>query len=157
MRDNMDYVWHLWLNRWSRENGHNSSMYKFKQMLNFLKYGWVLLEKAFTGTLPTVHQQCSHSTPEKIVENKLLCVLGKNVCECPFLLSIKATCESQPEHSKVTEQEMYQIMANTCAWHIFTESQKRFVDTSGGWLTDESDRMYWRNVYENLASAEEQL
>ncbi len=156
-RQSAEHIWHVWLNRWSDQaKSHDPSMYEFKSMVQFMEYGARQIENAYTGKLPVIHQQCSRSAPEKIDNNRLRCALGKDVTECDFLKSIKGTFDEQRKdayYAEIPDAEIFRVMANTCAWHIYTTQIKegKFIDTSEGWLMDESDRMYWERVYKSLA------
>ena len=55
---------------------------------------------------------------------------------------------------KVSREDMYRTMAKTCAWHVYEESKKRFVDASEGFHLDESDRRFWSRVYESMAATD---
>jgi hypothetical protein len=163
LRQQANHIWHVWLNRRNTAGQFDHSMYEFKSMLQFLAYGHEQIEKAFTGNLRTIHRQCSHSLTEKIPCNKLSCAFGTDVTKCEILVSIKTTFQAERErecgklgkhYDSVPDSEMYRVMANTCAWHMFTEPLKNgtFLDTSEGWLTDVSDRMFWDRVYSSLAA-----
>lgn len=152
---NAEHIWHVWLNRWNQvsDAGFDHSMYEFKSMLDFLRYGHELLRRAFTGELRTTHQQCSRTEPVEIKQNHLKCAFGKEVTECGILKSLKSTFDEQTanEYYSDAKPELFRIMANTCAWHMYTEHVRgEMLDTSEGWLQDESDRMFWRNLYDSL-------
>lgn len=165
-RRDADHIWHVWLNRRNTSAAEfDHSMYEFKSMLEFLSYGAGRIEKAYTGTLPTVHRQCSHSSPEAISCNKLTCSFGRDVTQCEILVSIKNTFDDERQrtlgklgkpYAEVPDSEMYRVMANTCAWHMYTEPLRggQHIDTSEGWLTDVSDRMFWDRVYTSMAAAD---
>lgn len=84
---NADHLWHVWINRRQEElrkadpeAKHEHSLYEFKDILQFLEYGHVLIAKAFEGNLGKTHQQCSHQAPVEIKENVLKCAcMGQNV------------------------------------------------------------------------------
>lgn len=165
-RADADHIWHVWLNSRNRTaDAFDHSMYEFKSMLAFLGYGADQIEEAYTGKLRTTHRQCSRCEPEKIEGNKLSCALGKDVTECEILLSIRDTFNSERDrecgvlgkhYANVPDREMFRVMANTCAWHMYTDPVRtgRFIDTSEGWLTDVSDRMFWSRVYDNMAQSD---
>jgi hypothetical protein len=180
---NADHIWHVWINhRQDERRKHDPplpwehSLYEFKNALNFLEYGHGQLQKAFTGTLRKTHRQCSRCAPEPIPDNKLQCCLGQEVTTCPILLSLKSVVEEQrswvtpydgkAHYANVTNEHLYRLMARTCAWHIYHDAcgvkddPAFHVDTSEGYLTDKSDRMFWDNVCKSLsygADVEEQL
>lgn len=161
-----EHIWHVWMNS---RNIYNDHIHLFKDMLQFLSYGHVKIAEAYDGRLPILHQQCSRQAPVPIKENALRCCLeAMDVTKCPILLSLKAVYDTEkariypfneelanPELQQSDEQ-LYRLMANTCAWHIFTEASKsnRFIDHTEGFLTDEGDRMFWGNVYDSLASGD---
>lgn len=160
-RRNAEHIWHVWLNRWNQvgDSDFDHSMYEFKSMLDFLRYGHQLIEQAFTGNLRTIHRQCSLTAPEHIESNCLKCAFGKDVTECGILKSLKSTFDEKTanEHYADAKPELFRIMANTCAWHMYTEPIRtgQFLDTTEGWLMDKSDRMFWDNVYSILAQSDE--
>ncbi len=172
---NADHIYHVWINRRQEERRAageewEGSLYEFKDLLHFINYGHTLLEKAFTDKLPTIHQQCSHSSPEKIEGNRLVCCLGQEVTTCPILLSLKGTVEEErgriapwngeAHYANVDDAQLYRLMGNTCAWHIYHEATgiqdgHRFkVDTSEGYLLDKSDRIFWDRVYISMSSSD---
>lgn len=174
MKRQAEHIWHVWMNQYSnseekagREWPH--SLYKFKSLLNFMEWGWKRLQDAFTGALPKTHQQCSHQPVEAIKENKLRCCLGQEVTTCAILLDLKKCFDEERNrecgqlgkfYAGVPDEQMFRIMANTCAWHIYKKTTNitegfHGVDTSEGHLMDEGDRMYWSRLYENMAATDE--
>jgi hypothetical protein len=172
MNNETNHAWHVWMNRRQTERQKagekwEHSLYEFKSLLQFLTYGHQQIQRAFEGKLRTTHRQCSHSAPEPIADNCLRCCLGQEVTTCDILVSIQSTFNEERErvmpfngskpYSKITDEEVYQVMAATCAWHIYTKATGAVedgwhgVDTSEGHLLDESDRRFWRNVYESMA------
>lgn len=165
-----DHIFHVWINHRQDERvkageEHEHDLYEFKSMLQFLEYGHRTIEQAFTGALPLKHQQCSHQPVETLPSNRLLCALGQDVTTCPILTSLKATFDVERDreigqmgkrYASVPDALVYQKMATVCAWHIYTEQlkHKRFIDTSEGWLTDESDRIFWQRTYASLAAGD---
>lgn len=71
-----DHLWHVWMNRRNfgrpDKSPHEHSLYEFKDMLQFLDYGHVVIQNAFEGKLSKVHRQCSRTAPVEIKENVLL-------------------------------------------------------------------------------------
>src|SRR5208283_1645740 len=55
------------------------TMYAFKSAMQFMPYAAQQIKQAKTGTLRTIHQQCSRCTPELIEKNVLKCWLGQDV------------------------------------------------------------------------------
>ena len=165
-RRSADHIWHVWMNS---RNNYEDHIYLFKDMLQFLSYGHKKIAEAYEGKLPVLHQQCSHSRPESIQNNRLRCCLeGKDVTECPILLGPKAKYDEEaariypfngeqayPELA-ANQEQLYRLMAQTCALHIFTEitTNKKFVDHTEGFLTDEGDRMFWQNVYRSMGDTD---
>lgn len=164
---NIDQAFHVWINerqdeRRKAKEPFEKDLYEFKRALAEVDRLPRLLKAARTSTLPTMHQQCSHSAPIPIVENRLVCALGVDVTQCPILASVYASAarERFPEGHRlaefnVTPDDADVIAGRVCTWHILMESQKRSVDTSEGYLKDESDRMYWSRVYESLSWSED--
>lgn len=158
---NADHLWHVWMNRRNfnrkSESPHEHSLYEFKDMLQFLGYGHEVIAQAFEGRLSKTHRQCSRQAPVEIKENVLKCACeGVDVTKCPILLSLKQTFDDNKMHYDVPVEHLYRTMAKTCAWHTYKVScgieEKGFrIDTSEGYLLDESDRMFWRNVYDSLS------
>lgn len=148
-------VWHEWFNS---EKDHDTTKYSFKEMLLELARLPLLFKAHREGKLPKVHQQCSVSAPVAIKNDKLTCCLGKNVDECPILKSLDGYfAQRRKFYTSITEDEMDGVRAATCCQHILRESEmgrKHTFDTSEGYVLTESDRMYWDNVYRNLAGPE---
>lgn len=170
VEQSLDHLWHVWINKYQdarRSGGEDRahSLYEFKSMLDFLRYGDQVIGKAFEGRLEKVHQQCSHSLPVPILNNVLKCALGTEVTSCPILLSLKATFEAERDrvypfngeqaYPHVPSEAVYVLMARTCAWHILKEATSMkegfVIDTTEGYVMDTSDRMFWSNVYESLS------
>lgn len=176
LRD-MDHLFHVWINQRQdeRRNAGESwehDLYEWKDALQELRRLPQWLRRARTGMLPTLHQQCSHSAPEPITDNRLTCAPGVDVVACPILKSLYASFEDQrtdgapytgePHYPDLTADDGDEIAARVCTWHIFTEQFRRilsgqgFIDTSEGYVQDEGDRMYWRNVYDSLSQGMEE-
>lgn len=169
-----DHIWHVWMNKrkaYCSDDAFEHGLYEFKGLINFLGYGHEQIQRAFEGKLATVHQQCSRCEPEPIKENRLKCCLnGTDVTACPILVSLKETAERErqpltfPDGRKfdrhITDEEIYRLMARTCAWHIFAKaigatSGWHGIDTTEGYLCDVSDRMFWSRVYESMAASDD--
>ena len=159
---NADHLWHVWINKRQSERGKDQpwehSLYEFKSMLEFLSYGGKQIADAFEGKLPQTYQQCSRQPVEQLkVLNTLRCSReGIDVTECPILLSLAATFEERKE--VLPRTVLYDLMAKTCAWHIYAmavgipEGHHFAIDTSMGYLMDETDRMFWDRVLTNMAA-----
>ncbi len=98
------------------------------------------------GKLPVVHQQCSRQAPEQLTENFLTCCLGVECRKCPELAAI-GTAKMPPE-------EIDRAKAWTCVGHILSKGG----DPSGeGFITDESDRIFWERTYASMAADPEDM
>ena len=173
----LEHIWHVWINRrqevlreqLSSAHTQEHSLYEFKSMLQFLDYGHRVIQDAFEGKLPTTYKRCSHSSTLPIVNNTLRCAIGNEVTTCPILLQLRDTFQKEVEracplngekpYGDLPSQSVYSLMAKTCAWHIYMTScrvQEGWggIDTSEGYLMDESDRMFWQNVYSSLAQGD---
>ena len=167
IESSLSHIWHCWINKYQdsrRASGleRARSLYEFKSALDFLRYGHLQLRDAFEGKLATKHQQCSHQLPVPILNNKLKCALGTEVLMCPILAGLKTEFEAQKAYvypfngekaySHVPDQAIYLLMSRTCAWHLLKEATAMgegfHIDTSEGYLTDESDRMFWRGNFD---------
>lgn len=171
---------HQWINRRQGERRKasepwESTLYEWKDMEAERRRLPLVIRRAFEGTLPVVHQQCSRTEPETIAENHLICALGQDVTTCPMLLSLRDTFtekeagerrfqERHPHYTPgLTDESIYQAAATVCTWHIFTSvfqiapnrPESRRVDTSEGYVQDTSDRMFWASVYRNLSELDE--
>lgn len=163
-RSGLDHAWHVWINERQEQRAPGEpwerDLYEWKTALYEVERLPYWLKQARTGTLRTVHQQCSHSAPEGITENRLICALGVDVTACPILQSLYASFAQEVERDQRMASEKFParftdddgdiLAARTCAWHIFMASLKGHVDTSEGYVQDESDRRYWHNVYTSL-------
>lgn len=167
----MDHIWHVWMNRQKAYSAQSDpflrGIYEFKSLVQFLSYGAQQIQKAYEGKLPNVHRQCSRCEPEPITNNRLKCCLnGTDVTECEILVSLKAVAEEERKpitfpdgrqfERSISDEQIYELMARTCAWHIFATvigatTGWHGIDTSEGYLNDESDRMFWKRVYESMA------
>lgn len=169
----LEHIWHVWINKRqdaerkaNPEHKHEHSLYEFKSMLEFLSYGKNVIRDAFENKLPTIHKQCSQSPEIPIVSNILKCARGEVVTTCPILLHLKATFDEavnrvlpfsgEKAYGDLTPEAVYDLMAKTCAWHIYKESVNATdewggIDTSEGWVMDTSDRMFWDTVYSHMA------
>lgn len=170
-----EHAWHVWMNRRADERAkageeREHSLYEFKSLISYLEYGHKQIQEAFEGKLRTTHQHCSHTAPEKLATNVLKCCLGKDVTQCPILLSLRDTVQAEDERrvnwyrdqlkqerAPMPAEEIFKLMSATCGWHIYREATKggegRFsVDTSEGYHLDESDRRFWERTYASLAA-----
>lgn len=173
-----DHALHVWINRRQEERRRagepwESTLYEWKSMEAERRRLPLVIRRAFEGALPSMHQQCSRSEPETIAENHLICALGIDVITCPILLSLKAAFEEERQHERrvqertdgcyepgLTDESVYQAMGSVCTWHIFTSvfgvapdrPENRRIDTSEGYVQDESDRRFWATTYAHMAA-----
>ena len=108
-----EHLWHCWMNKRNdeaRKNGgeHLSSIYEFKNLVQFLEYGHIRIGEAFKNALPKTHQHCSRSAPEKIEHNRLVCCLGTEVPKCEILISIKTLFDEERERKSPSGSEAVQ-------------------------------------------------
>lgn len=168
---------HQWINARQearRKAGEpwESTLYEWKDMEAERRRLPLVLRRAFEGTLPTVHRQCSRTEPEPIAENRLVCALGQEVTTCPMLMSLREKfterlADEQRWHERnphytpdLTDESVYQAMATVCTWHIYTSvfqiapnrPESRRIDTSEGYAQDESDRRFWKTTYDHLSA-----
>lgn len=135
-KENKD-EWEHWLYEAIYLKGNLAgTTYKFKQLRE--------------GTLPTSMRYCSHSPVESLPPQKLICALGKNVAECPILKDVFAATETP------SPELLDELKASVCVSHIYRESvlPGQVVDTSEGYVQDESDRAYWAKTYAYMAMEE---
>jgi len=169
----LDHIWHIWINRRQQERDKDApwehSLYEFKSMLQFLSYGAKQIKEAFDGKLPQTHQQCSHQPVEQLkVLNVLKCSREAiDVTKCPILLSLQETFNGeldrvypfngQKANPNLSPDAVYDLMAKTCAWHIYEQAcgiskgHHFSIDTSMGYLMDETDRIFWDRVHDSMA------
>lgn len=176
-RSTINHAFHVWINQRAEERRRNSEpfehdLYEWKNMLMELERLPLWLKRARTGHMPTAHQQYLHSAPEAIAENRLVCALGTDVSTCPILASLYATFREQAAARAVWAEKMrakfgedYQapieqlteddadvVGARVCTWHIFMSTLKApAIDTSEGYVQDESDRRFWGNLYASMS------
>lgn len=165
LRSDTDHLWHVWINQYSEQQRvdkkpHPGSLYEYKSMVQALPWIGRQLGKERRGELAKVHQQCSHCAPEPIKENKLICCLGVECAKCEILISLRESVAKRGQfYDKITDEDVDHLCGLTCAWHIFTTATSTpadggwKVDTTEGYILDESDRMFWSNLYESLASS----
>lgn len=179
MKADLDHIWHVWINKRQHERGEDEpwehSLYEFKNMLQFLTYGAKQIKDAFEGNLPQTHQECSLQPVEQLrVLNVLKCSReGVDVTQCPILLSLRDSFMAELErvypfngekaYPDLSPDALYDLMAKTCAWHIYEEAcgvpkgHHFSIDTSMGYLLDETDRVFWDRVHSSMAMSDEEL
>jgi hypothetical protein len=175
----VDHAFHLWINRRQddrRKAGEpfEHDLYEWKSMLQEVERLPSWLRRARTNALPTAHQQCSRQAPEGIADNRLICALGMDVTLCPILASLYVTFDQEREHRErltatwrergddearlarhaLSADDADEVAAKVCTWHIFmSKLQRPGLDTSEGYVQDESDRRFWKRTYENMSAA----
>ncbi len=172
IKSQTDHIFHVWINRRQEERRmageeHEHGLYEFKNMLSFLEYGHKRIQQAFENALPKTHKQCSLSPTESIHDNRLTCAFGIEVATCPILAHLKTTFDEERQrecgqlgkhYAGIPDEEVYRKMAVVCAWNIFTTSVNADnttwggIDTSEGYHLDETDRRFWRRVYDSMAA-----
>lgn len=174
-----DHLWHCWINRRQdqlREEAKakgddpmktwEKSLYEFKHLIDWLRYGHDRIASAFEKRLPKTHQQCSLSAVEEVSENVLKCCIGEVVVTCPILQSLREEVDKQRSwkmpngeqfYKDFTDADLYRLMSFTCGWHIYTKATGTptghhfSIDTSEGYMLDVTDRMFWDRLYRNMA------
>ena len=142
----LDHEWHVAINKFSSESGkHEHFMYEAKTMADEIPRMVKLFEMERTDSLPKTHQQCSQSQPMPVPDNYLTCCLGTKTKECPYLSALESTERAKPE-------DIDTIKAWTCAAHIVSKGGDMLRE---GYLIRVDDRIYWDNVYNNLAMGDE--
>jgi hypothetical protein len=171
-----DHIWHVWINSinpWGNRDEevplpmltHRRELYEWKRAMEEVGRlpGW--LTRAWTGTLPTEHKQCSRSPVEELPDNHLIRALGVDVRACPILQSFYKTwsAETQRRYSNpdLTMAHADAVAARICVWHIFTraidgERTERRIDTSEGYMQDAGSRRFWENVYSNMSMVDDE-
>lgn len=148
------HEWHVAINQYHYGENFKSInerqpwMYDAKNIADEIPRLTMLFKAERLGELPKIHQQCSHSEPEQVVDNHLSCCLGVKCKECPYLLAL--------EGANVSRERVDEIKAWTCAAHILSEKGKRMIDDSEGYVLTVDDKMYWQNVYKSLASTDDE-
>ena len=181
MNHKVDHIWHVWINRRnpigedkptppSVTDPPMQSMYSWKNALQTLAWAPKAIKKAFTGSLATQHQQCSHCKPVPIEKNELRCWLGQDVTKCPILLDLQKCFKEEittplPDgrpsfYADVTDDDIYKVMGAVCVWHMLASEWAHerkelptpaWVDWNEGAFFDKSDQMFWENVYSSMA------
>lgn len=140
------HQWHVRINQFhyadNERREHRAWMYEAKDMMQEVPRLALLFKMARTDALPSVHQQCSHATPEAVRGNHLTCCLGVKCHECPELLALDGM-QASPE-------AIDEAKAWTCATHI---AFKGGDFQNEGYLLTVDDRMYWDRVYSSLAQS----
>jgi len=103
-----------------------------------------LYELQRKGELPTQYKHCSFSPSESLPENRLMCCLGTEPIACDILNQTFAGMDQFPP------EMIDSAKAHVCVAHILTESSKRLIDTTEGYVTDSTDREFWRRTHESM-------
>ena len=166
MDSKVDHVFHVWINseadRFREKKAdaidpHERGLYNFRSALQMLDWLGKQITKERLGKLTMLHQQCSHCNPEPLKENYLQCWLGKKLVECPILLRLRETFAVEKKrqyYADITDEQIDEVAAMVCVWHMLMGTDA-FVDWNEGAIQDVSDRMFWRNVYDNLMGGEQ--
>lgn len=160
---NREQVRHEWINEWAEQERSRGQqfphhLYEFMHGLQEIPRLALWIGMLRTDALPRVHQQCSRSEPERIEVNRLICALAQDVATCPILASVRSRFEAkcgQSYYTALTDEHIDRTQAEVCVWHIFTSTMQAaadggFLDTSEGYVQDESDRRFWRTTYEHM-------
>lgn len=143
-----NHEWHVAINKHSdscMENNQDwpSFMYEAKAMADEVPRMAMLFSLERTNKLPKTHKQCSRQAPVPVPNNHLKCCIGVKCSDCPALLALEGISRSTPEEIDLAK-------AWTCASHISSSGG----DLAGeGYINTVDDRMYWDNVYQNLAQS----
>lgn len=147
-RQNHSFIhsWHRVINEFHKDKiGKNWQgwMYDAKDIADEVPRSSNLFGLERKGELPKIHQQCSHSLPEPVIDNHLSCCLGVECRKCEMLMAL--------DKAAMEPEQIDEIKAWTCIAHILTEKGKReFIDTSEGYILTTDDKMYWETVYSHL-------
>jgi DNA-directed RNA polymerase subunit RPC12/RpoP len=150
-RRRFDHAMHVNINK--RQNALRKAgserehwLYEAKTLPNEIARLTRLFQLERAGELPTGFRYCPHSEVEQTPDNRLMCCLGKEPKRCEILLETFAGMEAFPI------EMIERAKADVCATHILTESAKRLIDTSEGYVTDATDRAFWQRTYEGMAA-----
>ncbi|HWT01141.1 MAG TPA: hypothetical protein VN256_12910 [Pyrinomonadaceae bacterium] len=124
-------------------------LYESRRVMSELRRLPILFARERNGELPKAFKYCSLSPVEQLpAENKLVCCLGQEVRACEILRdTFKNTDEFPPE-------VIDQAKAHVCVTHILAESARHSIDTSEGYVLDETDRQFWQRTYAIMAMPE---
>jgi len=145
---NFTHRWHVAINAFHHgpeRREHRSWMYEAKDAAGEVHRLPLLFAMEREGRLPAIHQQCSRSESEPIVDNHLTCCLGVRCSECPELLAVDAM-EGSPEDKDTAK-------AWTCVTHIISKGGDPAKE---GYILTVDDRMFWERTYANLASSRDE-
>jgi hypothetical protein len=146
LEEPLNHEWHVAINKHNEgkmgAKDFKSWMYEAKTMADEVPRMVLLFARERLGELPRTHKQCSMTASVPIPVNNLKCCLGVKCAECPELLALDKIKLATPEDIDTAK-------AWTCAAHIVSEGGDVARE---GYLLDVGDRMYWDNVYENLAA-----
>ena len=147
----LSHEWHAAVNRHSDERRAAGNewrktrfMYNAKAMADEVPRMVMLFRQERENALPQTHQQCSQQAPVPVNDNHLSCCLGVKARECPHLLALEKI-------ERCTPADVDTAKAWTCAAHIVSTGGDTMKE---GFLLRVDDRMFWDNVYANLAQGE---
>lgn len=143
----MEHEWHVAINTYVvpamiGTKDYPGFMYEAKAAKDEARRLPLLFKMEREAKLPATHQQCSHSEPVPIPKNELTCCLGMKCAECPHLRALEA--------AKITPEQLDEAKAWTCVTHILMSGGDHARE---GYVMTTGDRMFWENVYENMAAA----
>lgn len=141
----MLHQWHVAINAANQDPPFRRWMYDAKAIADEVPRLVRLLALERTGSLPKLHQQCSHSTPETITDNHLTCCLGVECRSCEALQAL--------DKAQLPPEQIDTAKAWTCVAHILREGGD--VDTTEGYVLTTDDRMYWDRLYQSLSYSDE--
>lgn len=144
----LSHEWHAAVNKHSDEWLKSEKewrdmrfMYEAKTMADEVPRMAMLFRQERENALPRTHQQCSMQAPVPVKDNHLTCCKGVKTRECPHLLALEKI-------ERCTPDDVDTAKAWTCTAHIVSTGG----DTMGeGYILRINDRMFWGNVYTNLA------
>jgi hypothetical protein len=151
-RRDFDHAMHVNINQ--RQDAQRKSgsewehwLYEAKGLAGEIRRLTRLFAQERTGQLPNTFKYCSLSPVEFVPENKLMCCLGTVPKACEILQQTLVGMDGFPV------EMIDAARAHICATHILTESAKRMIDTSEGYVTDATDRAFWSRTYESMAAS----
>lgn len=144
----MAHEWHVAVNRHQdaqraagKDWGEARFMYEAMHLADEVPRMVMLFQQERENALPKTHQQCSMQAPVPVKDNHLSCCLGIKTRECPHLLALEKIERCAPDDVDAAK-------AWTCAAHIVSQGGDRMNE---GYMLRVDDRMFWDNVYANLA------
>lgn len=145
----LNHEWHVAVNRHQdslRQSGQEWQrwMYEAMKMADEVPRMAMLFKAEREKSLPNTHRQCSRQAAVPVKDNHLSCCLGVKARECPHLLALEKI-------ERCTPEDIDAAKAWTCAAHIVSSGGDHMNE---GYMLRVDDRMYWDNVYANLAEGD---